>query len=81
MMHGLTNLKFKKLLAGIFRNDFNKFTKGKPVPEKRKIVVARSIRKETSLEKWENFCGLSVRTISGETVKAFHRQRLQILIN
>jgi hypothetical protein len=50
------------------------------VPEKCKIVVARSICKETSLEKCENFCGLSVRTICGEIVKAFHRQRLQILI-
>jgi hypothetical protein len=42
------------------------------VPEKCKIVVATSIRKKTSLEKCENFCGLSVWTICGAIVKAFH---------
>jgi hypothetical protein len=41
------------------------------MPEKYKIAVATSIRKETSLEKCENFCGTSVRIICGEIVKHF----------
>jgi hypothetical protein len=36
------------------------------VVEKCKIVVATSIRRETSLEKCEKFCGISVRIICGE---------------
>ena len=72
---------FKKRQARIFRNDFNKFIKGKPVPEKCKIVAATSLRKETSFEKCGNFCGRSVRKICGEIVKHFTDKDYRLLIN
>jgi len=34
--------------------------------KKCKIVVVTTIRKETSLEKFENFCGISIRIICCE---------------